>query len=64
APPPPRRRLGLIFGTLVFVVALVAGTGIWTATHRPRVSRPDILVPNTTAAPRQRTSRPPAAPRQ
>lgn len=49
--PPPKRRLGLIFGTLVFVIAIVAGTAIWAATHRSRGSQPDAPVPSTIATP-------------
>ncbi|MCV7027619.1 serine/threonine-protein kinase PknH/PknJ [Mycobacterium sherrisii] len=49
--PPPKRRLGLIFGTLVFVVAVVAGTGIWAAGHRTRGSQPGVSVTSPIATP-------------
>ncbi|OBA60929.1 serine/threonine protein kinase [Mycobacterium sp. 1100029.7] len=49
-PAPPKRRLGLIFGTLAVVVAVVAGTGVWLAVRKPGTSQPATPVTSTTVA--------------
>jgi serine/threonine-protein kinase len=50
-PAPPKRRLGLIIGALVVVVAAVAGTGIVLAVRKSDAGQLDSRVTSTTAAP-------------
>ncbi|GBG38611.1 hypothetical protein NJB14197_34820 [Mycobacterium montefiorense] len=54
--PPPKRRLGLIFGALVVVVAAVAGTGILFAVRKSGTAQSDRPVTSTTAAPAPSTT--------
>jgi serine/threonine-protein kinase len=48
---PPKRRLGLIIGAVVVVVASVAGTGIWAALRKSGTEQPDSRVTSSTEAP-------------
>ncbi|WAC89343.1 serine/threonine-protein kinase PknH/PknJ [Mycobacterium sp. Aquia_213] len=49
-PAAPKRRLGLIIGALLVVVAAVAGTGIWAAVRKSGASHPAAQVASTTTA--------------
>ncbi|WAJ47461.1 serine/threonine-protein kinase PknH/PknJ [Mycobacterium sp. Aquia_216] len=62
APPaPPKRRLGLIIGALVVVVAAVAGTWIVLATRKSGAGQPENPVTSTAAAPTTTTAAPSSA---
>lgn len=49
-PAPPGRRLGLVIGALVLVVAVIAGTGVWLAVDKSGATQPESPTTSATAA--------------